>query len=128
MLSPTLYFRELKRVGFRVRSESRIRSPDDYWGTSRRRTVSTYVASYNFKGHIIAIDGDVHLIGDDLHVSARILFTSSLLQAINPLIEMPTFSSVTAEELDDIFRFVNVAQGQGVCTDYELVNGGKLRR
>ncbi len=128
MITPEHYFTELKRVGFRIRTESRIRLPGDYWGTARRRTIAVYVASKNINGHLVAIDGDVHVVDDDVFVSAVVYLTSTLLQTAKPLIEVPTFSSVTEDELGEIFRFIQIAEGLGPCTDYELVNGGKLRR
>lgn len=128
MITPEHYFTELRREGFRIRAESRIRLPGDYWGTVRRRTISVYVASRNINGHLVAIDGDVHVVDEDVFVSAVIYLTSTLLRTAKPLIEVPTFSSVTEEELGEIFRFTRIAEGLGMCTDYELVNGGKLRR
>ena len=126
MITPTNYFSKLKRNGFRFSTNSQVRSPAEYWGTARRRTISRYVASRNVNGHIIAVDGDVHIVDEDVCVSAIVRLTSTLLQTINPLIEVPTFSSVTVEELAEILRFVRVAHSLGTCTDYEVINGGKV--
>lgn len=126
MITPALYFSELKRNGFRFSTNSQVRSPAEYWGTARRRTISRYVASRNINGHLISIDGDVHIVDDTVCVSAVVYLTSTLLQTIKPLIEVPTFSNVTAEELEEILRFVRVAHSLGQCTDYEVINGGKV--
>lgn len=126
MITPNYYFSELKRNGFRFSTNSQVRSPAEYWGTARRRTISRYVASNNINGHLISIDGDVHVVDEDVCVSAKINLTNTLLQVLNPLIEVPTFSSVTAEEFAEILHFVRVAKSLGACTDYEVINGGKV--
>jgi hypothetical protein len=119
-LSPNQFFDSLRHSGFRVRTSCRVKPATLTKGTTKRRSISHYVASKKVNGHIVTVVGDIHVIGDDTHISAAITMTSTIRKLANVTRSLDT-SSIEVDDLLDIITYGKLADKLPECHDYTIL-------
>ncbi len=122
-LSPEAYFDALRTSGgLQVKVEKETTPASTVAGTVRRRRMSRYNAWLNVKGNILSVTGDVHVIGDEVIISAEVTMTKSLRTACG-VTGVKKFKNVCVKNLLDVLFYARVCEEMDECRDYTLGGG-----